>query len=325
MANRRATCRVDRSDVAATDVAATDVAAADVAATDADAALPIAPPLLDTSLEGLAAAIEADTIGTRVLGPELPVTAHRDADADWVTGAPMDPYTNTVASARFQPETADVRIASIVAAYDALPAPFLWWRAPFHGPSDLGERLERAHVFSIDDHVPAMAMALAYLGPAPDAPDGLEVRGVRDEAGLRDYFGILAAEPPDEGAPPQWPAEKLERVVARLRERVPREPAPLRIVGYLDRRPVATARLSLAGGAAGVYAVATLPAARGRGIGAALTHMVMATGRDLGYRVATLQSSSMGYRIYERLGFRHVFDYALHVHLPGGARFEPGA
>lgn len=288
-----------------------------------DVPLPIDRPLVDVSPEGLRAGIEADTVGTRVLGTELPVVAHRDDDADWATGLALDVYSNTVASVRFEPETADRRIAEIVAAYDALPAPFLWWRAPFHGPADLGERLERAHVFAVDEHVPAMAMDLATLGPGPEPPAGLEVRGVRDEDGLRDYFGILAAEPPDAGAPPQWPPEKLERVVARLRDRVPLEPAPLRIVGYLHGRPVATARLSLAGGAAGIYAIATLPEARGRGIGAALTHAVMTTGRDLGYRVATLQSSDMGYRIYQRLGFQHVFDYALHVHLPGGARFAP--
>jgi ribosomal protein S18 acetylase RimI-like enzyme len=286
--------------------------------------LPIAPPLEDTSPHGFRVAIEADTIGTRVPGTELPVAQHRDRDADWVTGGAGDPYTNTVASARFDAATADARIAEIVAAYDALPAPFLWWRSPDHTPSDLGERLEGAHVFALGD-APAMAMDLATMGPAPAADGDLEIRGVRDEAGLRDYFGILASEPPDEGAPPQWPPDKLERVVAHLRPRVVLEPAPLRQVGYLHGRPVATARLSLAGGAAGIYAIATLPEARGRGIGARMTHAVMATGRDLGYRVATLQSSEMGYRIYLRLGFVEVFRYVLHVHIPGGERFGGAA
>ena len=303
-------------------MAATDVAPNPGVGTAPSIPLPIAPPLEDTSPEGLRAAIEADTIGTRILGPEMPVTPHRDPDADWVTGAVGDPYTNTVASARFDDATADDRIAEIVAAFEAIPAPCVWWRAPFHGPPDLGERLERAHVYTLDPHVPAMAMDLANLGPLPEGPAALEIRGVRDEAGLRDYFGILATDTPDDGTPPQWRPERVERVVTNLRDRVTREPAPLRIVGYLHGRAVATARISLAGGTAGVYAVDTVPDARGRGIGAVMTHAVMTTGRDLGYRVSTLQSSPMGLGIYRRLGFQHVFDYALHVHIPGGARFD---
>ncbi|HXI46722.1 MAG TPA: GNAT family N-acetyltransferase [Candidatus Acidoferrales bacterium] len=281
------------------------------------------PPLTDTSPEGLRAALEADSIGTRVLGADLPNEPHLDADASWAVGGVMDPYTNTVVSARFDPATADRRIAEIVAAYDALPAPFLWWRAPFHTPADLGERLEQAHVYAIGE-APAMTLDLGELGPPPGAAAGLEIRGVADEAGLRAYLAVIDAEPPPDGAPPMFPPEKVERIVSHLVPRLAAEPAPLRVVGWLDGRPVGTARLSLAGGVAGIYSVATLPEARGRGIGAALTHACLATGRELGYRIATLQSSDMGFNIYRRLGFATQFAYAIHVHLPGGARFDAG-
>ena len=280
----------------------------------------VAPPLLDTSPEGLRAAIEADSIGTRIRGSDLPGQQHLDADASWTVGAAMDPYANTVASARFDPATADRRIAEIVATYDALPSPFLWWRAPFHAPDDLGARLERAHVYPLGDS-PAMAMDLRTLGDAPAVDGRFEVRGVTDADGLRAYIDVLSAEPPEAGAPPMYTPEKVRRVIDAVTPRLALEPAPLRVVGYLDGRPVATARLSLAGGAAGLYAVATLPEARGHGYGAAVSHACLATGRDLGYRIATLQSSDMGFRIYERLGFVVQFTYTLHVHLPGGGRF----
>jgi ribosomal protein S18 acetylase RimI-like enzyme len=266
--------------------------------------------------------MDADSIGTRIVGGDLPHEAHLDDDVAWVTGAPFDPYVNTVAWASFDPATADDRIAEIIAAYDALPSPFLWWRAPHHRPADLGERLERAGIFPIADS-PGMAMELDRLGPRPGVGPELEVRGVVDEAGIRDYAGVIGAEEPGDGAPPMFPPEKVDRLVAYLLPRLPLEPAPLRLVGYVRGEPVATARLSIAGGVAGVYSIMTLPEFRGRGFGAAMTHDVLASGRELGYRIATLQSSDMGYRIYRRLGFEDVFTYTIHVHLPGGERFEP--
>lgn len=201
-----------------------------------------------------------------------------------------------------------------------MPSAFLWWRAPFHGPIDLGARLERARIFAVGES-PAMAMDLANLRAAPDRAAGFEIRGVVDAAGIRDYIEVLTAEPPGEGAPPLYDDAKAARTVEYLAPRLAAEPAPFRQVGYVEGRPVATARVSVAGGAAGLYSVATLPEYRGRGFGAAMTHAALATGRDLGYRIATLQASDMGYGIYRRLGFRELFKYVIHIHLPGGAHF----
>jgi predicted GNAT family acetyltransferase len=52
--------------------------------------------------------------------------------------------------------------------------------------------------------------------------------------------------------------------------------------------------------------VATLPEARGNGIGAALTLKPVQDAREMGYRVGTLQSSEMGFNIYKKLGFWHL-------------------
>jgi ribosomal protein S18 acetylase RimI-like enzyme len=54
---------------------------------------------------------------------------------------------------------------------------------------------------------------------------------------------------------------------------------------------------------ASVYAVATVPAARGKGIGAAITLKPLLEAREMGYRYAVLFSSEMGVRVYERIGF----------------------
>ena len=280
-----------------------------------------APPLVDTSADGLIRAIEADTIGTRVLSPELPLEAHVESDATWSRGTIPDPVKNVVASTRFDAASADRRIAEIAAAYAERDLPFLWWRAPVHGPPDLGQRLRRAGIRALGGS-PAMAMDLADLGAPEALPPGLDIRPVVEVEGLRDYLAVIDAMPMPEAAPAEIRAQTAKAVVAHTGPRLGLEPVPLRYVGWLEGRPVATSRLSLAGGTAGIYAVDTLPEARGRGIGRAMTLAALHAGREAGYRIATLQSSDIGYRIYHRIGFRDVFRYVIHV---GGGRRRTAA
>jgi ribosomal protein S18 acetylase RimI-like enzyme len=60
----------------------------------------------------------------------------------------------------------------------------------------------------------------------------------------------------------------------------------------------------LTGDVAGIYNVATLPHARRRGFGGALTAHAVRDARKRGASVAVLQSSEAGLRVYQALGFR---------------------
>lgn len=84
-----------------------------------------------------------------------------------------------------------------------------------------------------------------------------------------------------------------------------------------DGAMIATSILLLEGGLAGVYGVSTLPAHRGRGLGACATAHALSEGRRLGCRTGILQSSAMGESVYRRLGFSSFGALPIYVHIPG--------
>lgn len=249
----------------------------------------------------LAAVVERDFVAAWWLLAEVIDAERHDRDGvRWYHTGLAEKYLNPVLVTHLADDQADTVIDEHLARLGERGAPFVWWAMPSASPRDLGDRLRERGLVA-DDSWPGMAVAVDRLADPPPV-DGLEILRVRTDHDLDRHTGVFA--------PILSPSPAFTETLVTASRRIGfEEDAPeVHFLGVLDGEPVATASLVTAGGAAGIYNVTTVEAARGRGIGAAMTVAAARHGAAHGLGLATLQASTMGRPIYERLGFEFVCD-----------------
>jgi GNAT superfamily N-acetyltransferase len=178
-------------------------------------------------------------------------------------------------------------------------APFAFlWAGPGTTPAGLEAELERLGVASWEVDAPGMAAELGALDwdALERVPDGFRIERVRDDDGLEAFARTFCAA----FDIPDWAG----RAWVDATRAMGFAEAPWTIyLGVLNGEPVATNILTVGGGVAGVLGVGTLEAARGRGIGAAITLAAFREARELGYRYGVLFSTELGLPVYRRIGF----------------------
>jgi GNAT superfamily N-acetyltransferase len=266
------------------------------------------PILSDTSPDGLRAAIDADIVASRLYNGDVPLEAHEEADVAWAIATDGRLVRPVVAWASFEQASVELRLDELLAVVDERRGRMLWWLAPHHSPADLADRLLRRGFRQVDDTA-AMAMDLARLPDAVEVPAGVRIELVDDTGDVDAYVGLLIREM-EAAHPPVAPDAAAVRR-GHIKGRLGNDPDSRRFVARRHGQPVATSRLSMAGGAAGLYTVVTMPEARGFGIGRAMTLTALLAGREAGMRIGALQATEMGRGIYARLGFEELFRYML--------------
>jgi ribosomal protein S18 acetylase RimI-like enzyme len=166
--------------------------------------------------------------------------------------------------------------------------------------------------------MPWMAARIDRLRWPNEPPAEFRVERVADESAQPHFVTAMTA-----GFGMQAPEQHAMNSLAAAVGYAP-EAQWVRWVAFLGDRPVASSGLMLGGGVAGVYNVATSPDVRRRGLGAALTAIAVAEGRDRGYEVAVLGASKLGYGVYERMGFSEVCEDRVWL-LPERTRPAPKA
>jgi GNAT superfamily N-acetyltransferase len=170
-----------------------------------------------------------------------------------------------------------------------------------YGMLDMAEQQQElaAGIKQTELGAPGMVADLKSMNEAvlAQVPDGFLIEQVRDEAALYDFKKVFV----ETYEIPEWAGQAW--VDASLKIGIGQTPWKM-YVGRLNGQAVATNMLFTGAGVASVYAIATAPAARGKGIGGAITLKPLLEAREMGYRYAVLFSSEMGVRVYEHIGFR---------------------
>ena len=211
---------------------------------------------------------------------------------------PKVPWTNGVRGARLAPAEAEARVLHARETFVRLGVPATWYVSPLSRPADLPSTLERAGVHHDADR-PIRARSLADL-PDAELPDGVtphRVDGpVRHEQWMEGSARGFGMDPVVAGA-----MRRLADVVGFAPD------APWqRFVALDGDRPVGTSGLMVGAGVAGVYNVSTVPEARRRGIGSAMTVHAMRHAAQAGLELVVLGAAAGAEGIYRRLGFRRI-------------------
>jgi len=201
---------------------------------------------------------------------------------------------------------------------------FFWWTGPGTEPGNIGEHLTAhgfidmegqsdeiaGNIISTPAGAPGMIADLHKMNESvlEKVPNSFEMGDVQNEKDLLDFKRVIidGYEIPEAMAD-GWLQSAREFGIGKTPWRL--------VLGRLNGEPVATHIVFNGAGVVGVYGIAVVPSARGKGIGAAITLKPLLEARDKeGYNHAVLFSTKMGAPVYERIGF-HITDVRINRYL----------
>jgi hypothetical protein len=136
---------------------------------------------------------------------------------------------------------------------------------------------------------------------APPVPASLQIRDVEDRASLEAFEETAIVGFPFEDLLPYQPGFLFDECTLA-------DPRMRRWVGWAGDRPIAISAAFVESGITNVALVATLPEARGKGYGEAMTWRAALTEPG---QPALLLSSDAGRPVYDRMGFLPLYRFTL--------------
>jgi GNAT superfamily N-acetyltransferase len=233
---------------------------------------------------------------------------HDDAEYCWTISDLPFPLFNSVLGARMGSDRLDAAIDERIAACRRRGVPMLWWTGPSSEPRELGQHLIERGFF----REPAYGMALDLAAaPAAVLPrSSAQISEVADRASLDAWTRVLCTA---FGAP-----QPFGDAFAELAWMIGvGETSPFRhFLASVDGEPAATCSLFFGAGVAGIYDVSTTKARRRRGLGRLITQVALDEARAAGCRTAILHASSLGFGVYQSLGFQEICPIGQYIWAP---------
>ena len=236
-------------------------------------------------------------------------------DVCWVVTDIGFPPCNIAFRTNLKPEEVDSAIEKFLAKGKKRDVPLQWCISRDTRPLDLGERLA-AHGFTTRGDGAGMAIDLLAMNESEPVPAGLKIVEVKDNKTLETWCHVASE---GFGIPVHAEPAVLELFKTEVKYKQPEK----FFLAILDGKPAATSMYYLGEGVCGIYFVATIPEARNKGAGFAVTQAALKDGRALGYRVGILQASKMGEPVYRRMGFKEYCRVSSYQWLPESHKNKP--
>jgi GNAT superfamily N-acetyltransferase len=185
---------------------------------------------------------------------------------------------------------------------------FSVWTRNLPVDDDLRAAADAAELFTMDGGAPQM-ICRERIAEEP-LPAGVSIRPVAAAADVGDFARINGEAYTVYGAPAESTASHFTG------PRALDAPNVHAVLAELDGTAVGASLILLSHGIAGVYWVAVLEEARGRGVAAAMMRHITNLAFDLGAVNVQLQASTMGEPVYRRLGYEELYRYTLHLAIP---------
>jgi GNAT superfamily N-acetyltransferase len=236
------------------------------------------------------------------------VEVYTGTDMCWCLTDISFPMCNSAFHIRLKPDQVDDTIKNFIDEGKQRKVPVQMYIGHDTQPADLGDKLA-AHGFTTFGVSAGMAIDLKEMNEGVPSPSRLQIIEVKDIKTLKKWCHVTCV---GFGIPEPAEPSLLEWLKTDIEYH-----QPIKFyLGLLAGKPVATSMYFLGEGVVGIYFVATLPEARNRGIGFAITQKPLLEGREMGYRIGILQASKMGEPVYRKMGFKKYCKFQSYAWLP---------
>lgn len=211
----------------------------------------------------------------------------------WVTAKKAD-WPLAIFKANFENSNIKSEILKVKKLIEKGEAPNSWTVGPLSKPDNLGTNLEKSGFSNVYQQA-GMAIELNNLKNQPLNENELDVEMIIDNSDLKQWTEVTSS-----GFGIKIDPELINFLFL--------EPEVKFFLGKFKKVSVSSLMLYLSSGVAGLHAVSTLSEYRNRGFGLTISRFALLKAFEMDYRVGVLQASSMGERVYRKLGFKKYCD-----------------